>query len=118
MLQTEAEGCLDSALKDLLPFGFAIHHAGMARTDRALVEDLFADGHVQARLLQTTVCRQRALLQQPVQLHRNNDTALKKAVEDVRVSSSPSVGQGGQRRPKHGRGPKVMVVVKATEPGV
>ena len=49
VLQTEAEGCLDNALKDLLPFGFAIHHAGMARTDRALVEDLFADGHVQAR---------------------------------------------------------------------
>ncbi len=49
MLQTEAEGCLDGALKDLLPFGFAVHHAGMARTDRALVEDLFADGHVQAR---------------------------------------------------------------------
>lgn len=47
VLQTEAEGCLDNALKDLLPFGFAIHHAGMARTDRALVEDLFADGHVQ-----------------------------------------------------------------------
>ena len=49
VLQTEAEGCLDNALKDLLPFGFAIHHAGMARTDRALVEDLFADGHVQVR---------------------------------------------------------------------
>ncbi len=40
VLQTEAEGCLDGALKDLLPFGFAVHHAGMARTDRALVEDL------------------------------------------------------------------------------
>ena len=26
-----------------------IHHAGMARADRTLVEDLFADGHVQAR---------------------------------------------------------------------
>ncbi len=51
VLQTEAEGCLDGALKDLLPFGFAVHHAGMARTDRALVEDLFADGHVQARRL-------------------------------------------------------------------
>jgi len=49
VLQTEAEGCLDGALKDLLPFGFAVHHAGMARTDRALVEDLVADGHVQAR---------------------------------------------------------------------
>uniref|UniRef100_A0A6Q2XD83 U5 small nuclear ribonucleoprotein 200 kDa helicase n=1 Tax=Esox lucius TaxID=8010 RepID=A0A6Q2XD83_ESOLU len=30
-------------LKDLLPYGFAIHHAGMTRVDRTLVEDLFAD---------------------------------------------------------------------------
>ncbi|GAY41159.1 hypothetical protein CUMW_057280 [Citrus unshiu] len=34
-------------LKDLLPYGFAIHHAGMKRGDRQLVEDLFCDGHVQ-----------------------------------------------------------------------
>ena len=26
---------------------FAIHHAGMTRADRTLVEELFADGHVQ-----------------------------------------------------------------------
>ena len=25
-------------LKELLPFGFAIHHAGLARNDRTLVE--------------------------------------------------------------------------------
>ena len=34
-------------LKDLLPYGFAIHHAGMSRVDRTLVEDLFADRHIQ-----------------------------------------------------------------------
>ena len=34
-------------LADLLPYGFAIHHAGLARADRTLVEDLFADRHVQ-----------------------------------------------------------------------
>jgi pre-mRNA-splicing helicase BRR2 len=34
-------------LKDLLPYGFAIHHAGMTRVDRTLVEDLFADRHIQ-----------------------------------------------------------------------
>lgn len=34
-------------LKDLLPCGFAIHHAGMVRSDRTLVEDLFADKHIQ-----------------------------------------------------------------------
>ena len=49
ILQTEAESCKNTDLRDLLPFGFAIHHAGMARADRTLVEDLFADGHVQAR---------------------------------------------------------------------
>ena len=46
-MQTEAESCKNTDLRDLLPFGFAIHHAGMARADRTLVEDLFADGHVQ-----------------------------------------------------------------------
>ena len=49
VLQEEAESCKDAALKDLLPFGFATHHAGMLRADRTLVEDLFADGHIQAR---------------------------------------------------------------------
>ena len=34
-------------LRDLLPYGFAIHHAGMSRIDRTLVEDLFADKHIQ-----------------------------------------------------------------------
>jgi pre-mRNA-splicing helicase BRR2 len=37
----------DTELKDLLPFGFACHHAGMQRSDRTLVEELFADGHIQ-----------------------------------------------------------------------
>lgn len=47
LLQTEAEAAKTSELRDLLPFGFAIHHAGMSRVDRTLVEDLFADGHIQ-----------------------------------------------------------------------
>lgn len=29
ILQTEAEVCKDTDLKDLLPFGFGIHHAGV-----------------------------------------------------------------------------------------
>lgn len=49
VLETEAETVKNTDLKDLLPFGFAIHHAGMARADRTLVEDLFADGHIQVR---------------------------------------------------------------------
>ena len=47
VLATEAENTArDAELKDLLLHGFACHHAGMARTDRTLVEELFADGHV------------------------------------------------------------------------
>ncbi|KAL2892261.1 DExH-box ATP-dependent RNA helicase DExH12 [Bienertia sinuspersici] len=42
-------------LKDLLPYGFAVHHAGMARADRQLVEELFADGHVQVLVSTTTL---------------------------------------------------------------
>eukprot|EP00002_Diphylleia_rotans_P023954 TRINITY_DN471_c0_g2_i6.p1 TRINITY_DN471_c0_g2~~TRINITY_DN471_c0_g2_i6.p1 ORF type:complete len:1922 (+),score=509.87 TRINITY_DN471_c0_g2_i6:33-5798(+) len=42
-------------LKDLLPYGFAIHHAGMNRKDRNLVEDLFADRHVQVLVSTATL---------------------------------------------------------------
>lgn len=47
VLRTEAEQVKNAELKDLLPYGFAIHHAGMTRVDRTLVEDLFADRHIQ-----------------------------------------------------------------------
>ncbi len=59
ILQTEAEATKSKDLKDLLPFGFAIHHAGMSRADRTLVEDLFGDRHIQVR-------RERNLNQQNV----------------------------------------------------
>ena len=51
VLRTEAEQVKNTELKDLLPYGFAIHHAGMTRVDRTLVEDLFADRHIQVCLL-------------------------------------------------------------------
>ncbi|KAI5407963.1 hypothetical protein KIW84_053988 [Lathyrus oleraceus] len=41
--------------KDLLPYGFAIHHAGMTRTDRQLVEKRFADGYVQVLVSTATL---------------------------------------------------------------
>ncbi|KAJ3311396.1 DEIH-box ATPase [Blyttiomyces sp. JEL0837] len=47
ILQTEAGTVKNTDLQDLLPYGFAIHHAGMSRADRTLVEDLFSDGHIQ-----------------------------------------------------------------------
>lgn len=42
-------------MKDLLPYGFAIHHAGMTRVDRTLVEDLFADKHIQVLVSTATL---------------------------------------------------------------
>ena len=33
-------------MKDLFEFGFSIHHAGMLRKDRNLVESLFNQGHI------------------------------------------------------------------------
>ncbi|PQE20908.1 hypothetical protein CJF30_00002243 [Rutstroemia sp. NJR-2017a BBW] len=50
-LNSEAEAVSDRELKDLLPYGFGIHHAGMSRPDRTSVEDLFHDG-----LIQVLVC--------------------------------------------------------------
>ncbi|KAI9277671.1 Sec63 Brl domain-containing protein [Umbelopsis sp. AD052] len=46
ILQSEAATVKDANLQDLLPYGFACHHAGMTRADRTLVEELFADGHI------------------------------------------------------------------------
>ena len=49
VLQQEAEGSKNNDLKDLLPYGFAIHHAGMSRADRSQVEELFADKHISVK---------------------------------------------------------------------
>lgn len=42
-------------LQELLPFSFGIHHAGMTREDRTLVEELFADGHLQVLVSTATL---------------------------------------------------------------
>ncbi|KAL0064635.1 Pre-mRNA-splicing helicase BRR2 [Marasmius tenuissimus] len=55
ILQEESANVKDPNLKDLLPFGFAIHHAGMSREDRGLVEELFADGSVQVLVCTATL---------------------------------------------------------------
>ncbi|KIK97275.1 hypothetical protein PAXRUDRAFT_825079 [Paxillus rubicundulus Ve08.2h10] len=55
ILTEEAGNVKDSNLRDLLPFGFAIHHAGMTREDRTLVEELFADGAVQVLVCTATL---------------------------------------------------------------
>ena len=46
ILREEAAGTKDRDLKELLVKGFGIHHAGMAREDRSLVESLFEEGHI------------------------------------------------------------------------
>lgn len=55
ILQSQTDLVKSSDLKDLLPYGFAIHHAGLNRGDRQLVEDLFADGHIQVLVSTATL---------------------------------------------------------------
>jgi pre-mRNA-splicing helicase BRR2 len=55
ILREEAENCKSPDLADLLVHGFAIHHAGMARADRNLVEDLFAAGELQVLVSTATL---------------------------------------------------------------
>lgn len=47
ILQETAAEATDKDLKDLLPYGFGIHHAGMSRADRTDVEELFSQGAIQ-----------------------------------------------------------------------
>ncbi|KAF9267488.1 Sec63-domain-containing protein [Marasmius fiardii PR-910] len=55
ILQEESNNVKDPNLRDLLPFGFGIHHAGMSREDRGLVEELFADGSIQVLVCTATL---------------------------------------------------------------
>ncbi|KAL1920366.1 uncharacterized protein VTP21DRAFT_743 [Calcarisporiella thermophila] len=55
LLTDQAQTVKDTNLQDLLPYGFAIHHAGMTRPDRVLVEELFRDGHIQVLVSTATL---------------------------------------------------------------
>ncbi|KAF2835475.1 pre-mRNA-splicing factor brr2 [Patellaria atrata CBS 101060] len=55
VLKEESDGVQNSDLKDLMPYGFGIHHAGMSRADRTSVEDLFADGYLQVLVCTATL---------------------------------------------------------------
>ncbi|CAG8581624.1 7898_t:CDS:2 [Paraglomus occultum] len=55
ILQTESTTVKDTNLQDLLPYGFAIHHAGMTRADRTLVEELFDGKHIQVLVSTATL---------------------------------------------------------------
>lgn len=55
ILTEESEQVTDPNLKELMPYGFGIHHAGMSRSDRSSVEDLFADGSLQVLVCTATL---------------------------------------------------------------
>ncbi|PON21655.1 hypothetical protein TGAM01_v209544 [Trichoderma gamsii] len=55
VLTEAASQATDQDLKDILPYGFGIHHAGMNRIDRTDVEDLFARGAIQVLVSTATL---------------------------------------------------------------
>ncbi|KOS20322.1 Pre-mRNA-splicing factor brr2 [Escovopsis weberi] len=55
VLNEAASQATDQDLKDILPYGFGIHHAGMNRIDRTDVEDLFARGAIQVLVCTATL---------------------------------------------------------------
>ena len=55
ILTEEAGNISNPDLKDVMPYGFGIHHAGMTRSDRSAVEDLFADGQLQVLVCTATL---------------------------------------------------------------
>lgn len=55
VLREAAEDAKDANLRDLLQYGFGIHHAGMCRADREMVEDLFAGRHIQVLVSTATL---------------------------------------------------------------
>ncbi len=55
ILQTESKRAKSQDLKDLLPYGIGIHNAGLDRSDRQLVEDLFSANHVKVLVSTATL---------------------------------------------------------------
>lgn len=55
ILAEEAESVDDASLKDLLPYGFGMHHAGLSLADRDSVQSLFADGSIQILVCTATL---------------------------------------------------------------
>jgi pre-mRNA-splicing helicase BRR2 len=55
ILQTECEALKTNDLKEMIPFGIGVHHAGLPKTDRKLIEDLFADKHIQVLVSTATL---------------------------------------------------------------
>ena len=46
IVMSQVQKCDSSDLRDVLPYGLGIHHAGMTKRDRKMVESLFAAGYL------------------------------------------------------------------------
>lgn len=55
LLRQESENVNNKNLAAVLSSGFGVHHAGLNREDRSLVEDLFAQGHIQVLISTATL---------------------------------------------------------------
>uniref|UniRef100_A0A7S2ZN48 Uncharacterized protein n=1 Tax=Rhodosorus marinus TaxID=101924 RepID=A0A7S2ZN48_9RHOD len=55
VMESEADTVKSPELVDLLKAGFAVHHAGLALSDRKLVEELFAEGHTRVLVSTATL---------------------------------------------------------------
>lgn len=55
ILKSESEQVQSKDLQNLLPTGFAIHHAGLSRADRTSAEELFAEGQIQVLVCTATL---------------------------------------------------------------
>ncbi|KAK9172680.1 U5snrp Brr2 SFII RNA helicase (sec63 and the second part of the RNA) [Cryptosporidium meleagridis] len=51
----EVNNVKSNNLKEILPCGIGIHHAGLVRSDRKVVEDLFSDGHIKVLVTTATL---------------------------------------------------------------
>eukprot|EP00127_Corallochytrium_limacisporum_P005628 Clim_evm7s210 gene=Clim_evmTU7s210 len=55
ILRSELSSVHSKQLAEIMTFGFGIHHAGLKRDDRHLVESLFADGHLKVLVSTSTL---------------------------------------------------------------
>lgn len=55
ILQSEADNAKSKSLKQVLPMGFGIHHAGLSKEERSVTEDLFAEGHIKVLVSTATL---------------------------------------------------------------
>lgn len=55
VLKQEGESMKNAKLKEIISHGFGIHHAGLSKSDRSTVEDLFAQGHLRVLVSTATL---------------------------------------------------------------